>query len=98
MHMDVYVFFISLYLLHMFQVLSAPIIRSTNCRVQPYVCMIVMVCEKLDNPLEQVLAGTPSHFQHGQVWTKPDHAESVRVFQPEPAPIDYPTSPDDGCK
>jgi hypothetical protein len=25
--------------------------------------LAVLVCEKLDNPLEQVLAGTPSHFQ-----------------------------------
>jgi hypothetical protein len=62
--MDLNLFFISLYLLCMFRVLFAPIIRSTKCRVQPLVCVIFMVCEKLDNPLEQVLAGTPSHFQH----------------------------------
>jgi hypothetical protein len=59
MHMDLYVFFISLYLFYMFRVLFEPITRSTNCRLQPYVCAIVMLCEKLDNPLEQVLAGTP---------------------------------------
>jgi hypothetical protein len=35
LHMDLYVFFILLYLLYMFGVLFAPIIRSTNCRVQP---------------------------------------------------------------
>jgi hypothetical protein len=62
MHMDLYVLFISLYLLYMFRVLFTPIIGSTNSRVQPWVCVIVMVCEKLDNPLEQVMAGTPSHF------------------------------------
>jgi hypothetical protein len=35
------------------------------------------------NPLEQVLAGTPSHFYHGQVQNL-----SVRVSQPVPAPVD----------
>jgi hypothetical protein len=67
MHTDVYVFFVTLYLLYKFRVLFAPIIRSTNCRVQPYVRVIVMVCWKLDSPLEQVAAGTPSHLQHGQL-------------------------------
>jgi hypothetical protein len=62
--MDLYVFFISLHFLHMFPVLFTPMIRSTNCRVQPYLFVIVIVCEKLDNPLEQVLTGTPSHYQH----------------------------------
>jgi hypothetical protein len=35
MHSDFYVFFITPHLLYMFRVLYAPIIRSTNCRVQP---------------------------------------------------------------
>jgi hypothetical protein len=69
MQMDSYVFFISLYLLYMFRVLFTPIIRSTNCRVQLWVCMIVMVCEKVDNLLEQILPGAPAHFQHGWVRT-----------------------------
>jgi hypothetical protein len=36
MYMGLYVFFITLYfLLYMFRVLFAPILRSTNCNVQP---------------------------------------------------------------
>jgi hypothetical protein len=35
MHTEFFVFFITLYLLYMFRVLFAPIIRSTNCRGQP---------------------------------------------------------------
>jgi hypothetical protein len=37
-------------------------------RCDRFFVLTVMVCERLDNPLEQVLTGTPSHFQHGQVW------------------------------
>jgi hypothetical protein len=44
------------------------------------IVMIVMVCWNLGSPLEQVVACSI------------DHAVSVRVSQPQPAPMDYPTS------
>jgi hypothetical protein len=58
-----------------------------------YVVMIVMVCEKLDNPLEQILAGdTLTLLARSSLDFEPklDRAEIVRVSQPLPAPMDYP--------
>jgi hypothetical protein len=48
-----YIFFITRYLFYMFRVLFAPIVRSTNCRVPPYVRVIKLqagrthVCRKV---------------------------------------------------
>jgi hypothetical protein len=33
----------SIFLLNMFRVLFAPILRNTNCSVQPQICVMVMV-------------------------------------------------------
>jgi hypothetical protein len=43
-HGFICILYSSMFLLYMFRVLFAPILRSTNCSVRPEVCVMVMVC------------------------------------------------------
>jgi hypothetical protein len=43
-HVFICIIYSSIFFLYKFRVLFAPIIRSTNCRVQPYVCVMILVC------------------------------------------------------
>jgi hypothetical protein len=57
-HGFISILYSSIFLLYMFRVLFAHILSSTNCIVQPWVCVWLWYVR----PVEQVLAGTLSHF------------------------------------